>query len=128
MTDQPEPVVRTAAPGSGCTVESQQVDTTTVLSVAGTLDTLTVPHLQAAITAAAAASPAALIVDLSAVEFLASVGMGILVSTHAELTPAIRFAVVADGPATSRPLKLVGIAEIVDLYATREEALTAVLA
>ena len=53
MTAQPEPVVRTGAPSSGCTVESHQVDTTTVLSVAGTLDTLTVPHLQAAITAAA---------------------------------------------------------------------------
>lgn len=128
MAARPERVVHSAAPGSGCTVDSHQVDTTTVLSVAGTLDTLTVPQLQAAITAAAESSPAALIIDLSAVEFLASVGMGLLVSTHAELTPAIRFAVVADGPATSRPLKLVGVADVVDLFATREEALTAVTA
>jgi anti-sigma B factor antagonist len=128
MTGQPEPAAHAAAPGSGCTVESHQVDSTIVVSVTGTLDTLTVPQLQAAITAAAEASPAALVIDLSAVEFLASVAMGLLVSTHAELTPAIRFAVVADGPATSRPLKLVGITEIVDLFATREEALIAVAA
>jgi len=33
--------------------------------------------------------------------------------------------VVADGPATSRPLRLVGIADIIDLYATLDEALAA---
>jgi anti-sigma B factor antagonist len=32
-------------------------------------------------------------------------------------------AVVADGPATSRPLKLVGVTDVVDLYATLDEAL-----
>jgi hypothetical protein len=30
--------------------------------------------------------------------------------------------VVADGPATSRPLKLVGIANIIDLFSTLDEA------
>ena len=70
-------------------------------------------------------SPPAVVVDLSAVEFLASAGMGVLVAAHEDLTPAIRFAVVADGPATSRPLKLVGIADVVGLYATLDEALTA---
>lgn len=128
MTAQPEPAACSAAPGSGCTVESHQIGTVTVLAVAGTVDTLTAPSLQAAVTTAAEASPAALIIDLSAVDFLASVGMGLLVTAHAELTPAIRFAVVADGPATSRPLKLVGVADVVQLFATREEALTAVTA
>jgi hypothetical protein len=32
---------------------------------------------------------------------------------------------VADGPATSRPLKLVGIADIVPLFATLDDALAA---
>jgi hypothetical protein len=40
----------------------------------------------------------------------------------------MRFAVVADGPATSRPLKLVGVAEIVGLHATLDEALAALTA
>lgn len=35
----------------------------------------------------------------------------------------MKFGVVADGPVTSRPLKLVGIADIVDLFQTRDEAL-----
>ena len=56
-------------------------------------------------------------------EFLASAGMGVLIAAQDELAPAIRFAVVADGPATSRPLKLVGVTDVVDLYATLDEAL-----
>ena len=95
------------------------------MSVAGTVDMLTAPQLEQAIGAAGKSSPPAVVVDLSAVEFLASAGMGVLVAAHEDLTPAIRFAVVADGPATSRPLKLVGIADLVGLYATLDEALTA---
>jgi hypothetical protein len=40
----------------------------------------------------------------------------------------MRFAVVAEGPATSRPLKLVGIADVVGLHATLDEALAALAA
>jgi len=40
----------------------------------------------------------------------------------------VKFAVVADGPATSRPLKLVGIAEVVGLYPTLDEALATLTA
>jgi hypothetical protein len=37
-------------------------------------------------------------------------------------------ALVADGPATSRPLKLIGIADIIDVFATLDEALSALSA
>ena len=67
-------------------------------------------------------------IDFSDVEFLASAGMGVLVAVHDEVTPDIHFCVVADGPATSRPLKLVGIADLIKLYATRDEALSALSA
>ena len=83
------------------------------------------PISQKAIAEAAKSSPTAVVVDMSAVEFLASAGMGVLIAAQDELAPAIRFAVVADGPATSRPLKLVGVTDVVDLYATLDEALAA---
>jgi hypothetical protein len=51
--------------------------------------------------------------------------MGVLIAAQDELAPAVGFAVVADGPATSRPLKLVGVTDVVDLYATLDEALGA---
>jgi len=49
----------------------------------------------------------------------------VLVAVHDEVTPNVSFCVVADGPATSRPLKLVGIADIVRVYPTLDEALAA---
>lgn len=120
MTSQPDPAA------ASCTVEEKRIGDVSVVSVTGTLDMLTAPQLEAAIAAAAATAPQAVVVDLGSVDFLASAGMGLLVAAHGDLTPAVRFAVVADGPATSRPLKLVGIADVVDLFATLDEALSAV--
>ncbi|MGV0781733.1 STAS domain-containing protein [Mycolicibacterium peregrinum] len=117
MTSQPDP--------AGCSVEESRVGEVTVVAVAGTVDMLTAPKLEEAITSAAKSSPSAIVVDMSAVEFLASAGMGVLVAAREQLGDTARFSVVADGPATSRPLKLVGIAEVVDLYATLDEALAA---
>ena len=111
---------------SGCTIEERRIDDVVVVVVSGTVDALTAPHLEKAIAAAAASTPAALVVDLGAVEFLASSGMGVLIAAHADLTPAVKFVVVADGPATSRPLKLVGVADIMGVFAALEEALAAV--
>lgn len=124
MTSQPDPSAGNAAAAS-CTVEEKRIGDVSVVAVTGTLDMLTASQLEAAIAAAAAASPQAVVVDLGAVDFLASAGMGLLVAAHGDLTPAVGFAVVADGPATSRPLKLVGIADVVDVFATLDEALSA---
>ena len=69
--------------------------------------------------------PATLVVDLTDVEFLGSAGMNALVAAHRTFTSLPRFAVVADGPATSRPLKLIGIDDIIDLYPNLDDALAA---
>jgi anti-sigma B factor antagonist len=115
----------TASPPEATTVDITEkwIDRVVVVSVSGVVDMLTAPQLDAAIEAAMEQKPAALVVDFTNVDFLASAGMGVLVATHDRSGPDIRFSVVADGPATSRPLKLVGIADIVALYATLDEAL-----
>jgi anti-sigma B factor antagonist len=94
-----------------------------VLSVGDPVDTLTAPVLTEAIGAAFAQSPAGVVVDLSAVDFLASAGMNVLVAAQREYGAAGRFAVVADGPATSRPIKLLGIDKYFALYPTLDDAL-----
>ncbi|MCW2691286.1 MAG: anti-sigma-factor antagonist [Mycobacterium sp.] len=94
-----------------------------VLSVSGAVDMLSAPRLTESIRAAIPKAPTGLIIDLSNVEFLASAGMSVLVAAHEQVTPSARFGVVADGPATSRPIKLVGIADIVSLYPTLGDAL-----
>src|SRR5689334_17023175 len=90
-------------------VGTHQAGRAVVLTVAGEVDMLTAPRLTQAIQAALAAKPAALVVDLSKVEFLASAGITALVSAQEGVVAPTRFAVVADGPATSRPMKLMGI-------------------
>ncbi|MGV0744238.1 STAS domain-containing protein [Mycolicibacterium sp. XJ870] len=125
MTSQPDPAIGGAAAATTCAVEERRIGEINVISVAGTVDMLTAPQLEAALGATAKSSPSAVVVDLTDVEFLASAGMGVLVAAQDELSPAVRFAVVADGPATSRPLKLVGIADVVGLFATLDEALSA---
>jgi anti-sigma B factor antagonist len=113
---------------ASCSVEQQWVGRVAVVAVSGTVDLLTAPQLEQAIRAALDEKPAGLVIDFSDVEFLASAGMGVLVAVHDEVTPDMRFCVVAEGPSTSRPLKLVGIADLIKLYATRDEALSALSA
>jgi anti-sigma B factor antagonist len=113
---------------SSCTIDQQRIGEMEVLSVVGVVDMLTAPQLEEAIALAAKDSPHGVIVDLGSVDFLASAGMGILVAAREELPDSMRFAVVADGPATSRPLKLVGIADVVGLHPTLDEALAALTA
>ena len=105
-------------------VGKHQVDQAVVLTVSGEVDMLSAPLLAEAIQTTLAAAPAALIVDLSKVDFLASAGMTVLVTAEAEVVPPTRFAVVANGPATSRPIKLMGLDGILSLYSTLDSALS----
>jgi anti-anti-sigma factor len=108
-------------------VGKHQVDQTVVLTVSGEVDILSAPQLAEAIHTALATGPAGLVVDLSKVDFLASVGMTVLVTAQADVTPPTRFAVVANGPATSRPIKLTGLDNVLSLYSTLDSALTRIV-
>jgi anti-anti-sigma factor len=105
-------------------VGKHQVDQAVVLTVSGEVDMLSSPLLADAIQTALATKPAALIVDLSKVGFLASAGMTVLVTTQAEVEPPTQFAVVANGSATSRPIKLMGIDSVLSLYSSLDGALS----
>lgn len=108
------------------TTSVEHRDDSAVLRVQGVVDLATGDVLQQAIDDLIATSPSALVVDLSAVDFLASVGLQILVGTHERISPSARFAVVADGPATSRPIQLTRLDEVIALYPTLDAALSGV--
>jgi anti-sigma B factor antagonist len=96
------------------------------LSVSGELDLVTAPQLTESIDAVITEhTPAALIIDLTGVPFLASMGMTVLVQTCERLGRTTRFAVVADGPATSRPLTMMGLDDTFALYSDLGSAVTA---
>jgi anti-sigma B factor antagonist len=114
----------TSPPGDNFVVRASSIDGVLVLAVRGELDAFTAPQLAEAIDNGIAASPKALIVDLSEVAFLASAGMTVLVTGHETARRAEkRFMVVADGPTTSRPMRLTGLDQAVSLYPTLDAAL-----
>ena len=95
-----------------------------VLQVSGALDTITAPSLATHLDVVLTSGPAVLVVDLTGVDFLSSAGINLLVETHQLTTrTTTMLRVAADGPATSRPLRSIGIDEIVDVYPTVTEAL-----
>lgn len=119
MVDQPgDPINRATFE-----VERNETDGAVVLAVSGEVDMLSAPQLAEAIHTALAAKPAALVVDLTKVEFLASAGLSVLVNGQSEVEAPTKFAVVADGPATSRPIKLMGIDSLLSLHRTLDSAL-----
>lgn len=114
------------AAGSGpLGIAVERVGTATVLSVRGDLDLRTTPDLVVSIDAAVAeATPSALIIDLTKVAFLAAVSMTVLIDAHRRVQGVSKFAVVANGPTTSRPLILMGLNETFALHADLADALT----
>ncbi len=100
------------------------VDGLAVVSVSGSVDMLTAPGLAEAIETALAKEPSGLIVDLTKVEFLGSAGISVLMKTRDTLGEATPFCVVADGPATHRPLTLLGINELMHVSRRLDDAVS----
>jgi anti-sigma B factor antagonist len=110
----------------GFEIRESRRDWLVVLSVDGEVDMVTAPHLGRAICEALESSATALVIDLTEVTFLASVGMSVLVAAQeAADAMAVRFAVVADGVATRRPIRLLGIDAVLALHPTLDDALRA---
>ena len=96
------------------------------VAVRGEVDIHTTPDLSAALDEAARASQGAFVVDLSEVEFLDSTGVAALVRMRAVLGREDRElgVVCPPGPAR-RMLELAGIADLIALFESREEAAAA---
>lgn len=93
-----------------------------VLAVAGEVDMLTAAQLEQTIRTELAGRPQTLVVDLSKVEFLASAGMNVLLSTR-EAADTTRFRVVATGNVTLRPLRIAGLTEYIAVFESLDAAL-----
>ena len=99
-----------------------EVEGLAVVAVSGSVDMLTAPGLTEAIDSALAKKPKGLIVDLLKVEFLGSAGISVLMKTRDNLGESIPFCVVADGPATHRPLTLLGINDLMSVCRRLDDA------
>ncbi len=103
-------------------------DGITVLLVDGVVDLATSPPLEELLSELIEEGPAALVIDLTDVSFLASVGLRILAETHERVGGTGKFAVVATGPVTARPIQLTKLDEFLALYPTLDDAVAALRA
>jgi anti-sigma B factor antagonist len=101
-------------------------DGVTVLAVSGEIDMASAPVLDRAVAGVLADDPAALVIDLTKVQFLDPAGLQILVAAREKVGESARFAVAAHGPITSRIIELVDLDEFLSLHETLEDALAAV--
>jgi anti-sigma B factor antagonist len=95
-----------------------------VLAISGELDLASSPAVEHAIADVLAEDPPALIIDLLGVQFLASVGVGVLVRAREKFVDCDRFLVVAQGRMTHRIIQLLDLDRVLSLQETVEEALS----
>src|SRR5262245_49160800 len=102
------------------TTSVQHRDGVAVLAVGGEIDMSTAPQFEKAIDDVLADDPPTLVIDLTAVTFLGSAGLRLLATANERFVLATTtkrfgesggFAVVAEAPATIRPIELMDLNE-----------------
>jgi anti-sigma B factor antagonist len=107
----------------GATVGVERHGNAVVLRVAGELDLLTTPTLVEACTQELRKRPAVLVIDLTRVTFLASVGMSAIVAAHEEGGDHTKVRVVGGTRDTMRPIRVTGLDNLLSVYPELSAAL-----
>jgi len=107
----------------GVSVDVEQRGAAVVLRVAGELDLLTTPALAEACTHELKKRPPVLVIDLTGVTFLASVGMSAIVAAHEEGGDHTKVRVVGGTRDTLRPIRVTGLDSLLSVYSSLAEAL-----
>lgn len=107
----------------------ERSDGVAIVRVTGALDLAMAPKVEQVIDRVARLGCPVVVIDLTGTNFLASVGMAVLLRAHRQLNqagpPPIGVRVVATGRTVLRPLQMTRLVDELDLYATLSEALRA---
>jgi len=106
-------------------VSLEQVPEGVVVVVVGPLDLALAATLRRSVERAARLRPALVVIDLSRVTFLASVGMAELVRASRQLGEEVAVRVVATGRVVLRPLQLTRLTDELAIHETVADALAA---
>ena len=107
----------------GVTVDVERHGTAVVLRVAGELDLLTTPTLSSACAQELRGRPPVLVIDLTGVTFLASVGMSAIVAAHEEGGDHTKVRVVGGTRDILRPIRVTGLDNLLSVYSELSAAL-----
>ena len=99
---------------------------TLFVTASGEVELVNAPQLETVLNQAVEDGPDVLVLDITGVTFLSSAGLATLVRTHRDATAAnTRFRVVANNPATRRPIQLMALDQEIEVFADRQDALAA---
>lgn len=104
-------------------VRAEQRGAVRVLRVHGEVDLTTASSLDMACAEAAMDQPEVLVIDLTGVTFLGTLGLTTLLAAHRRALPGGLRIVAADRP-TWRPLELTGLTTVLAVYRSLDDALT----
>lgn len=107
----------------GATVDVEQRGSALVLHVVGELDLVTTPILSEASNTALQSRPPVLVIDLTGVTFLASVGMSAIVAAHEAGGETTKVRVVGGSRDTLRPIRVTGLDNLLSVYPDLPSAL-----
>lgn len=106
------------------TLESREIDGRTVVAVGGEIDVYTAPRLRDTIASLVAAGKYDLVIDLSAVEFLDSTGLGVLVGGLKKVRAHDgSLALVCDQDRLLKIFRITGLAKVFAIHADQASAL-----
>jgi anti-sigma B factor antagonist len=109
------------------TVSTRNDPGCTVVEVSGDVDISTSPDLRAALAAVLAEDARAVVIDLSAVRFIDSTGLGVLVGVYTAMRNANgRLAVVNDYPAVLKVFSITALDEVLNIHPTLNAAVASV--
>ena len=108
---------------AGSVALDQPAGDVAVVRVSGALDLALAPKLQQTLEHAARSVPRLLVVNLSEVDFLASIGMALLLQAHRERDAGTTVRVVVDNPVVLRPLQLTRLVDELEIVPTEAAAL-----
>ncbi|WP_116045969.1 STAS domain-containing protein [Amycolatopsis palatopharyngis] len=112
MTTSSSPSARSAVSEDLLTVRTQQRDGVVVIHLDGDVDLVTVPVVATALNEALSAEPNVVLVDMSAVGFLCSKGVSLLIEVDEQARGAgKRLCLATTQRAVLRPLQLLGLQE-----------------
>ena len=108
-------------------LETREVEGTTVVTVGGEIDVYTAPKLRDKITELVGAGAYRIVIDLEAVEFLDSTGLGVLVGGLKKVRAhdgSLRLVCTQDR--LLKIFRITGLAKVFDIHSSPDEAVAAV--
>lgn len=113
-----------AASAGSFGVELEHQGEATVVAASGEIDLVSEPELRERLDAALEERPSLLVVDLTAVSFVASCGLAALLRARQQAeTQGAEVRLVATERAVLRPLQATGVDQVIAMFASREAAL-----